>query len=153
MKNTNEKSLRSQVEKWLAPAPAIPVHVIEFGRTRRGGSRYVCVETAGGARALFFFGTAMVDGACSLLPRTGGGRSVDRQTRPTPGLPCMKIGDFKGARQNRRIPATGEMWGSLRYLKRFSRLPLDARRRSVQEGPLPFRLVERREAHASNRDS
>jgi hypothetical protein len=44
-----------QVEKWLAPAPATSVHVIEFGRTRWGGSRYVCVEIADGARALFFF--------------------------------------------------------------------------------------------------
>jgi hypothetical protein len=55
MKNTKEKSLRSLVEKWLASAPATPVHVIAFGRTRRDGSRYVCVETAGGVRALFFF--------------------------------------------------------------------------------------------------
>jgi hypothetical protein len=55
MKSPSKISLRCQVEKWLAPAPAIPVHVIEFGRTRWGGSRYVCVETADGARALFFF--------------------------------------------------------------------------------------------------
>jgi hypothetical protein len=55
MKNTNEQSLRCQVEKWLAPAPATPVHVTEFSRTQWGGRRYVCVETADGARALFFF--------------------------------------------------------------------------------------------------
>jgi hypothetical protein len=57
MKSTNEQSLRFQVEKWLAPRPAIPVHVIEFSRTRSGRRRYVRVETAqpGGLRALFFF--------------------------------------------------------------------------------------------------
>ena len=57
MKNTNERSLRCQVEKWLAPVPAILVHVTEFSRTRCCGRRYVRVETssADGARALFFF--------------------------------------------------------------------------------------------------
>jgi hypothetical protein len=57
MKNANEQSLRWQVEKWLAPAHATPVHVTAFSRTRLGGQRYVCVETSSpaGARALFFF--------------------------------------------------------------------------------------------------
>ena len=57
MKSTSEQSLRCQVEKWLAPAPAIPVHVTRFSRTGWNGQRYVCVETssAEGARALFFF--------------------------------------------------------------------------------------------------
>nr|WP_081771597.1 hypothetical protein [Paraburkholderia nodosa] len=66
MKSTDEKSLRCQVEKWLAPVPALPVHVIEFGRTRWGGSRYVYVATADGARALFFF--LHDDGAWSVCP-------------------------------------------------------------------------------------
>lgn len=57
MKSTNGQSLRCQVEKWLAPAPATPVRVTAFSRTRVGGQRYVCVETLSpsGARALFFF--------------------------------------------------------------------------------------------------
>jgi hypothetical protein len=57
MKNTSDKSLRRQVEKWLAPAPTAPVHVTEFGRTRWGGTRYVRVETSSpvGLRVLFFF--------------------------------------------------------------------------------------------------
>jgi hypothetical protein len=77
MKNTNEKSLRSQVEKWLAPGSAIPVHVIEFGRTRMGGGRYVCVEAAGGARALFFF--RHDDGGwCVFPPASDRRRSVSR---------------------------------------------------------------------------
>ncbi|CAE6868373.1 hypothetical protein R69658_07997 [Paraburkholderia aspalathi] len=46
MKSTNGQSLRCQVEKWLAPTPATPVRVTAFSRTRLGGRRYVCVESA-----------------------------------------------------------------------------------------------------------
>jgi len=57
MNSTNEQSLRFQVEKWLAPSPTAPIHVVEFSRTPSGRRRYVCVETAHptGLRALFFF--------------------------------------------------------------------------------------------------
>lgn len=57
MKSTNERSLRFQVEKWLAPGPTTSVHVVEFSRTQLGRRRYVCVETMqpAGLRALFFF--------------------------------------------------------------------------------------------------
>ncbi|WP_354683328.1 hypothetical protein [Cupriavidus necator] len=57
MKSTNERSLRFQVEKWLAPGPSTPVHVVEFSRTRLGRRRYVYVETTqpDSLRALFFF--------------------------------------------------------------------------------------------------
>ena len=76
MKNTNEQSLRCQVEKWLAPAPAIPVHVTEFSRTRWGGRRYVRVETspADGARALFFF--RHDDGNWCVFPPTADRRQL-----------------------------------------------------------------------------
>lgn len=66
MKGTSEKSLRWQVEKWLTPVSALPVHVIEFGRTRWGGGRYVYIATADGARALYFF--RYDDGGWSVLP-------------------------------------------------------------------------------------
>jgi hypothetical protein len=70
MKTTSDKSLRRQVEKWLAPAPATPVHVTEFGRTRCSGTRYVRVETSSpvGARALFFF--RHDDGSWYVFPPT-----------------------------------------------------------------------------------
>ena len=57
MKSTHEYSLRTQVDKWLAPGLSTPVRVTEFSRTRFGGRRYVCVETALplGSRALLFF--------------------------------------------------------------------------------------------------
>lgn len=38
-------SLRSQVDKWLAPTQINPPRVIRFGRTAKG-VRYVCVEVA-----------------------------------------------------------------------------------------------------------
>jgi hypothetical protein len=57
MKSTHEYSLRTQVDKWLAPGLSTQVRVTEFSRTRLGGRRYVCVETALplGSRALLFF--------------------------------------------------------------------------------------------------
>jgi hypothetical protein len=57
MKNANNRSLRYQVEKWLAPASTSLVQVTEIGRTRGGRIRYVCVETSSsaGLRMLFFF--------------------------------------------------------------------------------------------------
>ncbi|RDK03242.1 hypothetical protein [Paraburkholderia lacunae] len=68
MKNMNGQSLRSQVEKWLAPAPATPVHVTRFSRAGWNGGRYVCVETSSpaGARALFFF--RHDDGSWCVIP-------------------------------------------------------------------------------------
>jgi hypothetical protein len=89
MKSPSKISLRCQVEKWLAPAPAIPVHVIEFGRTRWGGSRYVCVETADGARALFFF--RHDDGDWCVFPpaanRKKSVRGLPAPAHPGPSVP------------------------------------------------------------------
>jgi hypothetical protein len=74
MKIRNEQSLRWQVEKWLAPAPATPIHVTRFSRSGRGGRRYVCVETSSpaGARTLFFF--RHDDGSWCVFPPTADGR-------------------------------------------------------------------------------
>ncbi|WP_168788265.1 hypothetical protein [Paraburkholderia aromaticivorans] len=57
MKATNAQSLRSQVEKWLAPSFLSSVRVTVFGRTGSGNGRYVRVESleAAGSHALFFF--------------------------------------------------------------------------------------------------
>jgi hypothetical protein len=69
MKSTNGQTLRCQVEKWLAPAPATRVRVTAFSRTRLGGRRYVCVETSStsGAHALFFF--KHDDGSWCVFPQ------------------------------------------------------------------------------------
>ncbi|WP_233271821.1 hypothetical protein [Paraburkholderia acidiphila] len=80
MKSSSEKSLRCQVEKWLAPGPALPVRVIEFGRTRWSGGRYVYVATADGARALFFF--RHDDGAWSVCPPASARTSSVRTRGP-----------------------------------------------------------------------
>jgi hypothetical protein len=74
MRKAKEQSLPRQVEKWLAPTPAIPVHVTKFSRTRWSGRRYVCVETSlpDGARALFFFRHG--DGSWCVFPPTADGR-------------------------------------------------------------------------------
>ncbi|SOE69723.1 hypothetical protein SAMN05446635_3610 [Burkholderia sp. OK233] len=76
MKSTNGQSLRCQVEKWLAPAPATPVRVTAFSRTRLGGRRYVCVETSSpsGAHALFFF--KHDDGSWCVFPQTANSRKL-----------------------------------------------------------------------------
>jgi hypothetical protein len=52
-----ENSLRSLIEKWLAPTPATPVRVTRFSRTRSDQRHYVCVESVreSGPLAIFFF--------------------------------------------------------------------------------------------------
>ncbi|RFU43735.1 hypothetical protein [Paraburkholderia sp. DHOC27] len=79
MSASSERSLRRQVEKWLAPSPSIPVRVTEFSRTRSGGRRYVRVETAlaAGARGLFFF--RHDDGCWCVFPPTADKKEVHRE--------------------------------------------------------------------------
>ncbi|SKC77372.1 hypothetical protein SAMN06266956_3076 [Paraburkholderia hospita] len=97
MKNRSEQSLRWQVEKWLAPAPATPIHVTRFSRTRLGGRRCVYVETSSsrGMRALFFFrhddGSWYVFPPAADSPRVTAGSiaregvGADVHTHVTPG--------------------------------------------------------------------
>jgi hypothetical protein len=79
MKGLNARSLRFQVEKWLAPGPKVPVRVIEFSRTRLSRRRYVRVrvETTqpGGVRTLFFF--RHDDGCWYVFPPSGDGPPID----------------------------------------------------------------------------
>ncbi|WP_213301812.1 hypothetical protein [Paraburkholderia sacchari] len=55
--NAQKRNLQALVEKWLAPTPAAPAHVTQFGRTAAGNTRFVCVEVSHPTypRALFFF--------------------------------------------------------------------------------------------------
>ena len=57
MRKSDERSLRSQVEKWLTRGHVPAVRVTTFGRSHSDGRRYVCVETSfsGGTHTLFFF--------------------------------------------------------------------------------------------------
>jgi hypothetical protein len=83
MKNTSNRSLRHQVEKWLAPPPASTVHVTEFGRTRWDRTPYVCVEMSSpaGVRMLFFFRHG--DGAWHVFPPAVGGQK--------PTIQCVAV--------------------------------------------------------------
>jgi hypothetical protein len=76
MKSLNGQSLRCKVEKWLAPAPAISIHVTRFSRNRLGGRRCVYVETSSsrGVRALFFF--RHDDGTSYVFPPAADGPRV-----------------------------------------------------------------------------
>jgi hypothetical protein len=66
--NTHEKCLRSLIEKWLSPTPAVAVRVIRASCTRSNCRRYVRVETLGprGLFAMFFF--QHEDGSWQVFP-------------------------------------------------------------------------------------
>jgi hypothetical protein len=55
--NTAQQSLRSLVDKWLAPTAAMPARVTRFGRLNSNHRRYVRVEATHptGMLAIFFF--------------------------------------------------------------------------------------------------
>ncbi|MFM0617453.1 hypothetical protein PQR37_25680 [Paraburkholderia nemoris] len=55
--DTTGKSLRSMVEKWLAPDPQTAIRVIQFRRMCSNQRRYVHVEVlrTAGAVGIFFF--------------------------------------------------------------------------------------------------
>ncbi|WP_087737519.1 hypothetical protein [Paraburkholderia piptadeniae] len=62
-----KSSLRSLVDKWLAPTPTRPLRVTRFGRTARG-ARYVCIEVArfdGPVTIAFFYHE---EGAWGVFP-------------------------------------------------------------------------------------
>ncbi|SAL31447.1 hypothetical protein [Caballeronia humi] len=62
--HTAEKSLRSAVDKWLAPTPAMPARVVRFCVR----ARYVCVEALRptGVLAIVFF--RHDDGSWNVFP-------------------------------------------------------------------------------------
>lgn len=55
--DTTAHSLRSLIEKWLAPTHATPVRLTRFSSTRLSHRHCVCVEASrpAGSLALFFF--------------------------------------------------------------------------------------------------
>ena len=60
-------SLRTQIDKWLAPTLLTPLHVAQFGRTTNGG-RYVSIAVlrADGPLTIAFF--RHEDGAWCVFP-------------------------------------------------------------------------------------
>lgn len=76
--STSERSLRLLVDKWLAPTPAMPVHVIRLNHKGTNPRRCVCVEALrpNGLLAIFFF--KHDDGSWCVFPPS--------TARPTMGV-------------------------------------------------------------------
>ncbi|MBC8751587.1 hypothetical protein OKW43_008460 [Paraburkholderia sp. WC7.3g] len=55
--DTQEKSLRWLIEKWVAPTPSAPVRLTRYSRAKSGHGRCVRVESLRdtGSLTLFFF--------------------------------------------------------------------------------------------------
>lgn len=66
--NGSDISLRSLVDKWLAPTPSMPAHVTQFGRVLATHSRYVRIDarTSGGPLTIVFFKHG--DGSWCVFP-------------------------------------------------------------------------------------
>jgi len=66
--NGSDISLRSLVDKWLAPTLSMPAHVAQFGRVPATHSRYVRIDgrAASGPLTIVFFKHG--DGSWSVLP-------------------------------------------------------------------------------------
>jgi len=61
-----EKSLRFAIDKWLAPTPAAPVHIVRYPRSSSGHGRYVLAQSWGRSLAIYFF--QHEDGAWRVFP-------------------------------------------------------------------------------------
>lgn len=66
--NGNDISLRSLVDKWLAPTLSMPARVTQFGRLLATRSRYVGIEgrTSSGPLTIVFFQHG--DGSWCVFP-------------------------------------------------------------------------------------
>lgn len=67
MMGVEQKSLRSLIDKWLAPTSARPARLTGFGRTAQGG-RFVCLEALRSAEPLAIFFFYHGDGAWAVFP-------------------------------------------------------------------------------------
>ena len=66
--NTRNKSLRSMIEKWVAPQFDNPIHLVRCGRGNSSGVRCVRVETIADAPALTIFFFRHNDGSWNVFP-------------------------------------------------------------------------------------
>jgi len=68
--NTDQKSLRWLIDKWLAPTPAMPVRLTRYGRAGSNQRRCVRAEALRptGSLAIFFF--RHDDGSWNVFPAT-----------------------------------------------------------------------------------
>jgi hypothetical protein len=68
--NGDKISLRSLVDKWLAPTAQMPARVTRFGRASSNRHRYVRVEACVANRPLTIFFFRHDDGAWRVFPPT-----------------------------------------------------------------------------------
>ncbi|HTR08217.1 MAG TPA: hypothetical protein VMJ11_16520 [Paraburkholderia sp.] len=66
--NPTGTSLRTLVDKWLAPNARVPARVVRFSRTQEDRLRYVCVEAAHPARTIAIFFFRHDDGSWCVFP-------------------------------------------------------------------------------------
>nr|MDW3661892.1 hypothetical protein [Paraburkholderia terrae] len=68
MKSASERSLRSQVEKWLGPTCSRPIRVTEFGRAGADKGPYVRIELLLPTGPVGFFFFRHCNGAWCVFP-------------------------------------------------------------------------------------
>lgn len=66
--NSADTSLRTLVDKWLAPSARVPARVVRFSRTQEQRLRYVCVEAVHPARTIAIFFFRHDDGTWCVFP-------------------------------------------------------------------------------------
>jgi hypothetical protein len=66
--NTGAGSLRSVIEKWLSPNPAMPMRIAEFSRSPSNRRRYIRVELARSTDTLVLFFFRHDDGTWCVFP-------------------------------------------------------------------------------------
>ncbi|QGZ64707.1 hypothetical protein [Paraburkholderia acidisoli] len=66
--STPASSLRTLVDKWLAPTACVPARVVRFSRTHEHRLRFVCVEAAHPARTIAIFFFRHDDGSWRVFP-------------------------------------------------------------------------------------
>lgn len=73
---TTAYSLRSLVDKWLAPSQRTPAHLVQIGRTPVARLRFVRFEgkTSAGCISIVFF--RHDDGSWCVFPPTGAERGI-----------------------------------------------------------------------------
>ncbi|MGF6301383.1 hypothetical protein OKW42_004736 [Paraburkholderia sp. WC7.3d] len=89
--DTTEYSLRSLIEKWLAPTPESPVRLTRFNnRTHPSRARCACVEASRPAASLAIFFFRHEDGTWHVFP------PVAKRPTMSVSLQCTAVGESAG---------------------------------------------------------
>ncbi|OUL72724.1 hypothetical protein CA603_45170 [Paraburkholderia hospita] len=76
MKLAGSRSLREQVQKWLAPDVTTPIRIAQYGRLHLDGTWFVLVEAAAtsGPCSMYFFRHS--DGSWNVYPPAFGSGTI-----------------------------------------------------------------------------